>query len=170
MRDRVGRELGGERGELVAVARIDPAELAAPESAARRDEVDPDDLGDLAALLEQLRDAGADLATHSRDQDPHADPPSKPSSMPDGSRHRSRPRASATGVDRRRADRADGRQGRLRSKMMRSPCRVSHGSWCWIVRENGMINSASPPVATTVHSPISPVNRSTIASIWPLKP
>ena len=40
--DRVGCDLGRERGELVAVARIDPAELAAAEPAARRDEVDAD--------------------------------------------------------------------------------------------------------------------------------
>ena len=36
---------------------------------------------------------------------------------------------------------------RFRSKMIRRPRRVSHGSWCWIVRECGMISSARPPVA-----------------------
>ena len=36
--------------------------------------------------------------------------------------------------------------------MMRNPCSVSHGSWCWIVCENGMIKAANPPVATTVQA------------------
>ena len=59
---------------------------------------------------------------------------------------------------------------RFRSKTICSPRSVSHGSWCWIVRENGRISSARPPVAITVHSPSSSWNRSTSASTWPLKP
>ena len=59
---------------------------------------------------------------------------------------------------------------RFLSNTMRSPMRVSHGSWCWIVRENGRMRSARPPVATTVHGPSSSTNLSTIASTCPLKP
>ena len=53
---------------------------------------------------------------------------------------------------------------RFLSKTIRRPRSVSQGSWCWIVRENGRISSARPPVAITVHSPSSSSNRSTIAS------
>src|SRR5262249_59976388 len=59
---------------------------------------------------------------------------------------------------------------RFLSNTTRSPWRVSHGSLCWIVGENGAMKSASPPVATTVQSPSSARNRSTSASIWPVKP
>ncbi len=44
---------------------------------------------------------------------------------------------------------------RFLSNTIRSPWRVSQGSLCWIVRENGTMSSASPPVATTVQSPSS---------------
>ena len=59
---------------------------------------------------------------------------------------------------------------RFLSNTIRSPWRVSQGSLCWIVRENGTMSSASPPVATTVQSPSSAWNRSTSASICPVKP
>src|SRR5207244_6321734 len=59
---------------------------------------------------------------------------------------------------------------RFLSNTIRSPWRVSQGSLCWIVRENGTMSSASPPVATTVQSPSSAWNRSTNASICPVKP
>ena len=46
-------------------------ELAAPQAAPRRHEVDADDLAHLVALLEQLGDAGAQLAAHAGDEDAH---------------------------------------------------------------------------------------------------
>ena len=71
VRDGRRREVGDDVGELLAVARVDPAELAAAQPAARRHEVDADDLAHLGALLEQLRDPGAELAAHPGDEHPH---------------------------------------------------------------------------------------------------
>ena len=64
----VRREVLDERGEPIAVARIDAAELGAPQAAARRHEVDADDLAGPVALLDQLRDARAELAAHAGDE------------------------------------------------------------------------------------------------------
>ncbi len=43
----------------------------------------------------------------------------------------------------------------LRSKTRRSPCKVSHGSWCWIISDKGVMRPASPPVAMIADGPSS---------------
>ena len=68
VRDDLRREVLDERGEPVGVARIDAVELGAAQAAARRHEVDADDLGGPVARLEQLRDARAELAAHPGDE------------------------------------------------------------------------------------------------------
>ena len=47
----------------------------------------------------------------------------------------------------------------LRSKTMRSPCKVSQGSTCSMVSECGAMSELSPPVATTVDGPSSSMKR-----------
>ena len=69
--------------EPVGVARVDAAELGAAQAAARRHEVDADDVGRPVALLDQLRDAGSELAAHARDEHP---PPMVTSSSASGRR------------------------------------------------------------------------------------
>ncbi len=43
----------------------------------------------------------------------------------------------------------------LRSNTRRSPCKVSQGSWCWIISDSGVTIPASPPVAMTADGPSS---------------
>jgi len=69
--DRLGRELLDERFETLTFARVDTAEFAAPESAAGRYEIDAHDLVDVVTRFQQLGDARAEFATHSRDQYSH---------------------------------------------------------------------------------------------------
>ena len=85
MSDGIGRELHDERGELLAIPRVDAAELTPAEATTRRNEVDTDDLGDLGARLEELGDSGSELATHPSDQYPHRNPSTfgEPSSIAD---------------------------------------------------------------------------------------
>ena len=65
VRDDVRGELLDERGEPVAVARVDSPELGAAQPPAGRNEVDADDVGRPLARLDQLRDAGTELTAHS---------------------------------------------------------------------------------------------------------
>ncbi len=67
----IGIERADERHAAGAVTRVDAMELGAPQPAARGIDVEPCDLGDLAVRLEQLGDAGAELAAHARDQQSH---------------------------------------------------------------------------------------------------
>ena len=70
VRDDGRREVLDELGEPIAITGIDAVELGAAQPAARRDEVDADDLAGPRALLDQLRDARAELAAHPGDQHP----------------------------------------------------------------------------------------------------
>ena len=57
------------------------------------------------------------------------------------------------------------------SKMIRSPCRVSQGSWCWIISDRGAIRPESPPLATTVAAVSSSAsNRRTMPSTTAVYP
>ena len=67
--DRGRRELGNHLDHSLAVSRVDSHELASPESAAGRIEVEACDLDHLGARLEELGDASAELAAHTGDQD-----------------------------------------------------------------------------------------------------
>ena len=66
------REVLDELGEPVTVAGVDAVEHGAAQAAARRHEVDADHLAGPRPLLDQLRDARAELAAHARDQYPFA--------------------------------------------------------------------------------------------------
>src|SRR5262249_50479331 len=57
-----------ELGELVAVTGVDAVEHRAAQPAAGRDEIDADHFGGPGTLLDELRDASAELAAHPRDQ------------------------------------------------------------------------------------------------------
>ncbi len=62
VRDDGRREVLDELRELVAVARVDAVELRAAQAPAGRHEVDADDLAGPRPLLEELRDARAELS------------------------------------------------------------------------------------------------------------
>ncbi len=74
MRDDRRREVLDELGQPIAITRIDAMELGAAQTPAGRNEVDADDLAGPGALLDELRDARSELATHSGDQHPQPAP------------------------------------------------------------------------------------------------
>src|SRR5262249_60023588 len=71
MEDGVGRELLDELGDVVLVSGVEPPKHAAPQPAARGEEVAAGDLGDVVAVLEQLCGTRAQLAPHTRDEHAH---------------------------------------------------------------------------------------------------
>src|SRR6202022_2086729 len=69
--DDLGREVVHELGDALLVERLDAGELAAAQAPPRWPHVEAGDLARFVALLEQLRDARAQLAAHTGHQDAH---------------------------------------------------------------------------------------------------
>src|SRR5204862_3144344 len=69
--DDLGREVVDELCDPLLVVRFDAVKLAAAQAPPRRPDVEAGDLAHFVALLEQLRDARAQLAAHAGHDDAH---------------------------------------------------------------------------------------------------